>query len=370
MINLRNPDLVRQKALPQVRRGRLRRRCLARLEWLEDRTLLAGTPADVLAGMANRIAVGASTTGTLAAANTVFYQLNPTAEGKLVAEVHTAGGTLRLTLLNGQNQVLTQSDGESPTNPDDLITADVPAGPEYLEVENFGAATTYTLTTSLTSSNTPFQPFPRTVLDGPDGLAAGDFNGDGRTDLAVANSGSNSVSVLLGSGDGTFQNPVNYAVGSQPGAIVAGDFAGGGRIDLAVANEGDNDVSVLLGNGDGTFQNQVTYAVGSGPTAIVAGNFTNDGRTDLAVANAFDDSVSVLLGDGNGTFQPQATYAVGSQPYALVAGDFTGDSRTDLAVANEASHERRVCASGQRERHLPVPGDLRRGSPANRPGGG
>ena len=95
---------------------------------------------------------------------------------------------------------------------------------------------------------------------------------------------------------------------------MAGDFTGDGRTDLAVANEGDNTVSVLLGNGDGTFQPQVTYAVGLGPDAIVAGDFNGDGRTDLAVANGSDGTVSVLLGNGDGTFQPQVTYAVGQDP--------------------------------------------------------
>ena len=66
---------------------------------------------------------------------------------------------------------------------------------------------------------------------------------------------------------------------------MTGDFNGDGRTDLAVANSGDNDVSILLGNGDGTFQPQVTYAVGSDPVALVAGDFNGDGRTDLAVAN-------------------------------------------------------------------------------------
>ena len=95
---------------------------------------------------------------------------------------------------------------------------------------------------------------------------AGDFNGDGRTDLAVANVDPYStVSVLLGNGDGTFQAQLTNAVGSSPDAIVAGDFNGDGRTDLAVANYGDNTVSVLLGNGDGTFQPQVTYAVGRYP---------------------------------------------------------------------------------------------------------
>ena len=127
---------------------------------------------------------------------------------------------------------------------------------------------------------------------------AGDFTGDGRTDLAVAGYDYNpvtftlwAVSVLLGNGDGTFQPAVQYATAlSAPSAIVAGDFTGDGRLDLAVAcynydtNEGG--VSVLLGNGDGTFQPPViyAYAVGQHPSAIVAGDFTGDGRSDLAVA--------------------------------------------------------------------------------------
>ena len=107
--------------------------------------------------------------------------------------------------------------------------------------------------------------------------------------------------MLLGNGDGTFRPQVTYAVGTAPGGIVAGDFAGDGHLDLAVVNSGDNTVSVLRGNGDGTFQSEViqprlTYAVGADPDAIVAGDFTGNGRLDLAVANAKGDSVSVLAG--------------------------------------------------------------------------
>ena len=197
---------------------------------------------------------------------------------------------------------------------------------------------------------------------------AGDFTGDGRTDLAVANSGSNDVSVLLGNGDGTFQPQVTYAVGTGHDALVAGDFTGDGRTDLAVANYGSNDVSVLLGNGDGTFRNQVTYAVGTGPDALVAGDFTGDGRTDLAVANYGSNDVSVLLGNGDGTFQPQVTYAVG--PTRRPRGGRLHRRRPHRPGRRQLRLQRRVGAAGQRRRHLPDPGDLRGGDRPRRPRGG
>jgi hypothetical protein len=165
-------------------------------------------------------------------------------------------------------------------------------------------------------------------------FVADDFNGDGRLDLAVADPNSNNISILLGNGDGTFQPAVNYPVGDIPDAIVVGDFTGDGHLDLAVANEGSNDVSVLLGNGDGTFQAQVTYAVGSQPEDIVAGDFTGNGHLDLAVTNVFSNSISVLLGNGDGIFQSAVQYAAGPEPGALVAGYFTGDGHLDLAVVD------------------------------------
>ena len=84
-----------------------------------------------------------------------------------------------------------QSDGQSPDNPDDQIDLHVPAGTDYLEVENLGGTGAYTLTTTLTPATSPFQPIPRYTGTEPEAIVAGDFNGDGRTDLAVANDGSN-----------------------------------------------------------------------------------------------------------------------------------------------------------------------------------
>jgi hypothetical protein len=182
-------------------------------------------------------------------------------------------------------------------------------------------------------------PVAYAVGTAPDGLIVGDFNEDGRPDLAVANAGSNNVTLLLGIGAGAFQTQGSTTVGSSPFTLVAGDFNGDGRTDLAVTNAASNSVSILLGNGDGTFQAQTTYAVGIGPDAIVTGDFNGDGRLDLAIANQLSDDLSVLLGNGDGTFQAAVSYPVESGPYALVAGDFNGDGRLDLAVADQGSDD-------------------------------
>src|ERR1700692_382169 len=102
----------------------------------------------------------------------------------------------------------------------------------------------------------------------PVAVAGGDFNGDGKMDLAVANSGNpaisddGNVSILLGNGDGTFRPAINIPAGKSTCSIAVSDFNGDNRLDLIVANNGDNTVSVLLGNGDGTFQTHVDYATG------------------------------------------------------------------------------------------------------------
>ena len=172
----------------------------------------------------------------------------------------------------------------------------------------------------------------------PYGVAAGDFNGDGKADLVLANYSSDNISVLLGNGDGTFQSAVNYGVGSSPFSVAVGDFNGDGKLDLVTANYWSNNVSVLLGNGDGTFQSAVNYAVGSAPSSVAVGNFNGDGKLDLAVANSGSNNVSVLLGNGDGTFQSAVNYAVGTNPYSVALGDINGDDKLDLAVANSGSN--------------------------------
>src|SRR5262245_28668510 len=130
-------------------------------------------------------------------------------------------------------------------------------------------------------------------------VAVGDFNGDNKPDLAVANppngTGTGTVSVLLGNGDGTFGAPQPFKAGPAPEAVVVADLDRDGKLDLVVANGGGtNTVSVLLGNGDGTFQPHQIFAVGNSPDSVTVGDFNGDHIPDLATGNNSDSTVSVL----------------------------------------------------------------------------
>jgi hypothetical protein len=179
----------------------------------------------------------------------------------------------------------------------------------------------------------------------PAGAAVGDFNGDERLDVAVAGGGSTTypnsgLAVSLGKGDGTFTqasaSPIS--LGQDLSAIVTGDFNGDGKLDLAITDAVGNEVFVLLGNGDGTFQSPIAIPVGVTPSAIVAGDFNSDGKLDVAVANTGDNTVTLLLGNGDGTFieASGSPYSVGKSPSAIVAADFNGNGKLDIAVVNAA----------------------------------
>jgi len=182
------------------------------------------------------------------------------------------------------------------------------------------------------------------VGSSPSTVVTGDFNGDGKLDQAVLNTGDHTVSILLGNGDGTFQPAISNPVGSNAQFIAVGDFNGDGKLDLVVANGAANTVSVMLGNGDGTFQTAVQYNIGSSADFVAVADFNNDEKLDLLVStsggegpNEVAGSIAILLGNGDGTFQAAKTTSTGSftgtTPFVAV-GDFNGDGKFDVATGN------------------------------------
>ncbi|MGB6686746.1 MAG: FG-GAP-like repeat-containing protein [Terracidiphilus sp.] len=174
----------------------------------------------------------------------------------------------------------------------------------------------------------------------PDWTVLGDVNGDGNLDLVTSLYQTDSVSVQLGNGDGTFQAATNIliATGFGPAEAHLVSLRGNGTLDIVVGSFNTNQIAVLLGNDDGTFGSPTFYTIGSATnttTSLTTGDFNDDGKLDVAVANKGDNTVSILLGTGSGSLTLQATpIAVGSDPEAIRAGDFTGDGYSDLAVAN------------------------------------
>jgi hypothetical protein len=177
---------------------------------------------------------------------------------------------------------------------------------------------------------------------GPNDLAMGDFNGDGIPDLVAPDSATGVVAVFLGKGDGTFAAAVNYSTGSgsKPLEVVTGDFNADGKLDLAVALGNQAAIAVLMGVGDGTFQAARIVTTASSvlyyPVALTVADFNHDGRLDIATANN-SVGASVLLGNGDGTFQTYKSLGSSKGPTWIAAGDFNNDGKPDLAVTTSAN---------------------------------
>ena len=172
-------------------------------------------------------------------------------------------------------------------------------------------------------------------------VAVTDLNHDGNVDLVFAGpciagpictTSNGEVSVLLGNGDGTFQNARIYDSGGQDTMyVVVGDMNGDGKPDLITANAAGS-VSVLLGVGDGTFQPAVTYTTGTGqPMSVAVGDLNGDGKLDVVVA-LWQGAVGVFLGSGNGVLQSMVTYDCGPDTTSVVLADVNGDSKLDVLV--------------------------------------
>jgi hypothetical protein len=183
----------------------------------------------------------------------------------------------------------------------------------------------------------------------PFAITFGDFNNDDRLDIVVANIASNSIAVLLGYGDGTFENQMTFSTGSnsQPYWVTVGDFNSDNRLDVATANFNGDNVGILLGYGNGTFADIITYSTGAGssPTCVEVGDFNYDNHLDIAVTGFGTKTTVVLFGYGDGSFLLGTAYStgIGSTPVALAIADFNNDTRLDIAVANQQSNNIAVC---------------------------
>ncbi len=160
-------------------------------------------------------------------------------------------------------------------------------------------------------------------------LAMGDFNGDGKPDLA-------DYYIYMGNGDGTFQTLYDGSLASLGPTATIGDLNADGKADVVVLDNSDG-VNVAAGNGDGTFQPSTRYNAGLSPVGVALADVNGDGKIDMITANSGSGNATVLFGAGDGTFPSSTSYTAGTTPHGVVAGDFNGDGRTDVAISNYGS---------------------------------
>jgi hypothetical protein len=314
------------------------------------RTLANGASSSIASNL-TVTASQVSTTTISASGNPGDYTLNATvtgqgavAPGGTVSFLDTGNANSELGSAALGNGVATLSwqNPQSPatgTQPGSIALADFNGdGIRDMAVTNSGSDTLTILLGKGDGTFTPTASSPQTGSE-PSFVTVGDFNRDGKADLGVANLNSNNVTILLGNGDGTFTAAASSPeTGYQPQSMAVGDFNSDGILDLAVLNAEMNTVTVLLGNGDGSFTaSPLSSQTDSQPRSLATGDFNGDGILDLAVTNTGANTVTILLGNGDGSFAAAPTPATGTYPYAAAVGDFNLDGKLDLAVANELS---------------------------------
>ena len=182
---------------------------------------------------------------------------------------------------------------------------------------------------------------------GPNSIAVGFFNSDTNYDVVTTNFNSGQISVFLGNGDGTFRTSTQYTIGGSdpsPASIALGYFNSDANVDIVTANGGSDQISVFLGNGDGTFNQSIQYNVGSGttftnPRSVAVGYFNTDDNMDVVTANLNANSISVFLGNGDGTFESSNQFPIeGINPISISVNNFNADSNYDIVTANFISN--------------------------------
>jgi hypothetical protein len=313
------------------------------IEILEDRTVLSFFAAPTFS------------VGTTPVAEAVA---DFNADGKPDLVVANQGSsTVSVLLGNGDGTFQARTDYAVGTTPVAVAVGDFNGdGKLDIVAANFGSKTVSVLPGNGDGTFGPKTDI--TLATAPVSLAVGDWSGDGKLDLAVATEDqfTDYATILMGNGNGTFGPPVTLTTDSAPhgggprlerySTIAAGDFNGDGHTDLVVVNNKDTTqlgrtlagnfpgtVSVMLGNGDGTFKAPTNFAVGTSPTTVAVGDFNGDGRLDFAVGNSASQSVSVFTNTGGGNFAVPTTNTFGLPPLSLTVADLNGDGRSDLALS-------------------------------------
>lgn len=226
-----------------------------------------------------------------------------------------------------------------------VATAFVPGPEAGLVPTTHGTAIHLAVTGRGSGGFAPASGSPFAVGSAPASVAVADVDGNGTADLAVADSGSNGVSVLLGAGDGSFAAALAspLAAGSKPSSLVATDLNGDGRPDLAVADRGSDSLSVLPGRGNGSFAGAAVVRAGADPASLAAADLDGarrlgrDAAPDLAIVDGGAyGTVTVLLNDGTKGFAAArgSPFAAGNDPRSIAVGDLDGDGSPDLVVAD------------------------------------
>jgi hypothetical protein len=312
------------------------------------------TAADLTADFGTQVQETKS--DTLAAGAQNVYRIAAGVTGSMVVSLASAndvvGAGLAVQVLSADGQTVLAMSPTAAAGTSQQVSIPVTQGQVVLlQVSGADASSAGDFTLQVTNLDQFETPNAKTLFfptaSDPNGLVAADFNNDGKTDLIATNTtGSDTVSVLLGNGDGTFRAEQQSAVGPGLGsALTSGDrqpavanLNGDKFPDVIVPNFRSGDVSVLLGNGDGSFQPQRRFNAIPSPNVVVTGDFNEDGKTDAVVLQDFSQGsvskIGVLIGRGDGTFLPPVYYSTvfteGAGP--MVVGDFSGKGHLDVIV--------------------------------------
>jgi len=276
-----------------------------------------------------------------------YYSVGRGPESLAIADFNHDGNLDLATNGEGANPVISilfgNGDGTFQPATDVIINA----APTYVGVGDFNgdhipdliAVDSPYISVLLGNGDGTFQPPIDTVFAPTPIIGVGDFNRDGKLDVAAAvqSGAASTVTILLGNGDGTFQLGGSYDINDAPNSMVVAEFRGTGVLDLAIGSYLGSDISVLLGNGDGTFQPKVDYATPGTCSFLASGDLNGDGKLDLVSAGSTAGDATVFLGKGDGTFRPGVSYFVTTESGVIAIGDLNGDKKPDLVVTGGAA---------------------------------